>query len=337
MKALLKGSRWVLSQLMGPEVTPHLQAIEGRYLRIVGVRCGLACAYCVSGARKRKLHAGVLERARRILGNSPRPVHAVPLGSTLHTPETTRRVLAEVEQALTRTPPDVPLELTADDLLEFDGILEIFALHVRHQRPLRVITPGLKLADESFARACSEFGVRFTLTLPSVTSHVTDALLGRAGAHAAISQALANLQRLNVPFSLNCVVTRDNVDGLAALARFVFEELGLVGFAMPMFYPEQTLLDTDLRALRLYPSLARLNAQLEEIVDLCEGRDRRVTLIDVPPCGLSDRVTQSAHVQCSFVSHTDSPAPSYRLPRCKPCRWDPECCHLTETPPTARW
>ncbi len=332
MKALLEGCRWVLSRFMDLSSEPYLQSIEGRYLRIVGIRCPLACAYCVSGAQKREVQAGALERLRRNLSPEPPPGNTAVLKPAIQTPETTRRILVGIKRTLADTPPEVPLELTADDLLEFDGILDVFALHVRYQRPLSVITPGLKLADLDFARACSAFPVRFTLTLPSSSSQVTDALLGRPGAHAAILEALTNLQRLSISFSLNTVITQDNVDGLAALARFVFEELGLSGFAMPMFYPEQTLLDTDPRAMRLYPSLARLNTQLEQIVDLCEGRDRRVTLIDVPICRLSDRVTNSDSIEWSFVSHTDSPTPSYRLGRCDTCRWDPECCHLSEPP-----
>jgi len=330
-----------LTRLRGPTKEPYLESIEGRYLRIVGVECGLACAYCVAGVRKRQIHATAHAWPWRVLpwrrlGLGSTPVHAIALEPIVQTPQATSRLLTKLERTLARTPADVPLELTADDLLEVHGILDIFALHVRHQRSLSAITPGLKLADPDFARACSRFPVHFTLTLPSANPQVTDALLGRSGAHTTILRALQNLLRLDIPFGLNSIVTRDNVDGLATLARFVFEELRLTGFTLPVFYPERALLDADPQAIQLYPPLSRLNDQLEQIVDLCEGRDRRVTVVDVPPCRLSDRVANSEHVQLSFVSHTDSPAPTYRIPKCATCPEDPDCCHFTELGTTPR-
>jgi len=301
----------------------------------VGVPCGLACAYCITGARRRQAHALQSTGWRGRFRPRRRPWQ-MRVDPYVQTARSTRDILDALEALLGNTPAATPLEITADDLLEFSGLLDLFALHQRFGRPLRVITPGLRLADEAFVAACARYPVAFTLTLPSASPAVTDGLLGRAGAHRAILRALHLLRRHRLEHSLNCVVTRDNVGGLADLARLAVDDLHLKGLALPLFYPEQVLVDLAPERWQLHPPLPRLSAQLERILDHIAGRDFRLTLVDVPPCQVSARVADSPQVHWTFVRHTDAPTPRRRLPACASCPRDPECGHLPAPPPVPR-
>ncbi len=297
----------------------RLVAIEGSWLRISGVQCGLRCEYCITGVRKRKGLTWVSDK----LQSAMQSLRLAPAAE-----EVEREILESVERFLLDPTTTEETEVTADDLLEFTGVLQLFALFARLDRTLHLVTPGLRLANRDFAKECAKYPVAFTLTLPSVSAEITDAIMGRDGAHALLMEAIGNLQELEIPLSINCTVTRQNIDGLAELVRFVHQDLCVERMTLACFCLEQVLLNVDPEAPRLFAPYAKWSEQLVAIAAQCEERSTAVSVIDVPPCQVEASVLASGRVNFDFAVHTDSPTPSRRLEECDGCPFDPRCCHL---------
>lgn len=316
--------------------------VEARYRRVHDAPCAMACAFCVVGAQKRHAQQRSLaHRASALLEAAAR--HVPPAArvrsrldrswSTIQALRQTQRaslVLRTVDQWLEHTPLDVPIRITADDLLEFPRFFDVLERFQRHHRRLELVTPGLRLADAGFAAALRGAPVQLTLTYLTNRSSVSESLTGRADAVGLIRQALSNLKHNDVDFGLNCVITARNVSELSSAVRYVLEAYELPGLALPGFYLEQVLLDVDPQAFELFASYPQIEQQLLELVDWCEPRDKRLSLVDLPPCQFDRRLLQSRHLLWQFAAHTDSPTPSYRSPACAGCPLDGRCNHIPE-------
>lgn len=308
------------------------QRIEGGWYRLPGANCQLHCAYCAAG-----------------ISRMPAPFQSFFHGGELPSYSESDRaeIVREVGLILDATPPGEPLHLTADDLLTFDGFIDVLEEFKRHSRHMDLITPGLKLADLDFARTLSGYDLRLTITYLAHSDAAYQSLTQNGQARSLIEQALRNLKRVGVPFLVNTVITRAGCAELVDIARFLFAEIGVRHFTAQMIYLEQGLLDNRARKSEreatalgweangadLFAPFGELDRQLALVEALCVKLDRRVAIVDVPLCQLRPELIRSRHFEYSITHHpqfdTDSPTAYCRSDDCAGCPLDGRCCYIS--------
>jgi MoaA/NifB/PqqE/SkfB family radical SAM enzyme len=273
--------------------------IEGGMYRLNDTECQMRCVFCPTSALPRDVAPG---------GSGPRH---------------TELVVAELDQILDATPPDEKVQLTADDLMAFEGFFEVLEAFRRHNRRLDLDTPGLRLADPAFAAAVSRYDVHLTLSCQAASDEVYAAMTGNPRGFSLVRAAIDNLRRTRIPFGVNCIVTAINCGSLSDIARFLLFEMGLETFNLLHFYPEQCLLEHNPDAWDLLPSYAELDRQLARIGVLCIASNKRVKLYDVAPCQLRSRVVRNPYIDLDFVHGpqfaADFPTARFRSPSCDHC------------------
>lgn len=287
----------------------HWRAIEGGMYRLDGTECRMRCVFCPTSAVR------------------PGAREARPVSST-------ESVLAELEQILQAAPADERVQLTADDLMAFDGFVGILEAYRRHGRRFDLDTPGLKLADRDFAAVVSRYDVYLTVSCQAASDDLYTAMTGNPQAFELVRAALVNLVRFRIPFGVNCVITAINCTALFDVARFLLLEMSLPTFTLALFYPEQFLLDLNPRAWELLPSYAEVDRQLARIGALCTATGKHVQVFDVAPCQLRSRVVTNPRLRFDFVHGPrfapDSPTPRHRAPSCDRCVVGDRCSYVAQ-------
>jgi len=287
---------------------PRLQfwrRIEGGMYRLDVTACRMRCVFCPTSV--------------------PLPQDVAPESTATHTDS----IVAELDQILDAIPSDERVQLTADDLMAFDGFLAILESFRRHGRRLDLDTPGLRLADPAFVAAVSRYDVHLTLSCQAASDEVYAAMTGNPQGFTLVRAAIDNLRHTRIPFGVNCVITAINCGSLFEIARFLLIEMGLATFNLLHFYPEQYLLDRKPDAWDLLPSYAEIDRQLVRIGVLCTVSDKRVKVYDVAPCQLSSRVVRNPRIDLDFVHGprfaADSPTPQHRSASCDRCVLGDRC------------
>lgn len=129
---------------------------------------------------------------------------------------------------------------------QFWGIAEYAA---RRNFVLSLITNGL-LINEASAEKLADLGFfQVTVSLYSATPEIHDRMTRRAGAHAQATNAIRILKRRGVGVGINCLLTRENIDGCFELETWANELQVPIQFD-PMVTPKSdaSLAPTALRA-----------------------------------------------------------------------------------------
>jgi len=103
----------------------------------------------------------------------------------------------KVYQALGRLDPKPTVELFGGEPTLREDLLEIIAAGRRHGIKSRVVTNGLKLADEAYCRKLCDAGVRFRLALDGRHPEIYERLRRSPGAYEKKLKALANLKKFS--------------------------------------------------------------------------------------------------------------------------------------------
>ncbi len=306
--------------------------IEGGWYRLPGAACQLHCAYCAAGISRMPDKIGWFRRRKK------RPSYSRSERAA---------IVREVGLILDATPPADPVHLTADDLLAFNGFIDVMEEFKRRGRHMDLITPGLKLASRRFVRKLSNYDLRLTVTYLAHSKAVYRSLTQNRRARALVVRGLWNLKRSGKPFLVNTVITGDGCSELAETARFLFEEIDVAHFTAQMVYLEQGLIDMrghnrrrniappgwEPNGADLFPAFDELDRQLALVEALCAKLGRRVAVVDVPLCQLRPELIRSRHFEYSFTHHpefdTDSPTAYNRSPDCAGCSLDGRCCYIS--------
>ncbi len=149
-----------------------------------------------------------------------------------------------------------------------------------------VISNGIRLADEAYARELADCGVSFAcVSIHAGGPALHDELLAVPGSFAKASRALENLEKLGIPSVLNFVITRRNV---AEMPAFVERFAGLPGVVeLQLYFPHyEGLMTVHADALKLpvrdvVPSLEAAFARARAL-----GAADKVYVYNMPPCSL---------------------------------------------------
>lgn len=175
--------------------------------------------------------------------------------------ELMRRATAELDELLVAHRP-TQVDLASDDILNFVGLMDLLAVTARHGVSTRLLTPGLRVADPSFARKLAASGVRVVLTVLSQDPTVYAAITQRDAAHAQVFQALKTAREVGLPVDLGIVVVDRNQDELPALLRLV-RDLGSDPIAVRLFHPDVHVAPDAYFAQ--YPDFGRVLATLRAL------------------------------------------------------------------------
>ncbi len=149
-----------------------------------------------------------------------------------------------------------------------------------------VVSNGIRLADEGYARELAASGLTFCcLSVHAAGPELHDELVAVPGAFAKVLRALEHLAALELPVVLNFVLTRRNV---AEVPAFIERFAGLPGVVeFQLYFPHyEGLMTLHADALKL--SLDESVPFLEEAFGRARalGAERKVWVYNMPPCSL---------------------------------------------------
>lgn len=306
----------------------HVTILPNGDLFVSGVGCSLECKFCVEGGAKRVSRE--VRSGSRLTGfgeamGLPRPVvgalralgrRVLGARETLPSvPPGEGEVFRELDDALPRISSD-EIVLAAHDILELEGLFEALDLCARHGKKVALISPGLRLSDPDFARRLAPRIARFTITFLSDDPVTYQRLTGRSDAHERVRAAIRNLVSLKVPLDVNCVVTSLNVQDLQGVASFLLDEMSLESFTLVGFLLEKRHLELDPGAPDLIAPYSALNGELQRIGVRYRVGLKRLVLLGIPPCRLSEDVLDSRCIRFGTLGPDDGLAMRH---------WDASC------------
>jgi MoaA/NifB/PqqE/SkfB family radical SAM enzyme len=294
----------------------RFQSLEAGHFSFESADCRLRCLHCSHGIKKRLREAHAIHR---IIGRISGKLAVIRrrYGQTL----------AEFEELVASLPVshEEPVCLSGYDVLEEGSVLTLMEICKRHQRKVRIISPGLRLADRAFAGRLAAYRPEITLTYlsrrPGTFAHMT----GHPGAKELIEQAIDNLRELDVGISVNFVATSDNCDELSDVAAYLYETVGIQEFTVLNFFPDWVHYVLDSRTRERFARFGELNRQLVRLARGYRGSDKRICLWGVPPCKLSGSVLTGGYVTFSVRENWDPACRIYRHHNCGSCRFSDRC------------
>jgi hypothetical protein len=317
----------------------HVTTVSNDDIYVLDANCQLECAFCVEGITKRQRRLRwrwllaaeplivSLERLWRGLRRVTQPVTA--WGREGRDARRSAAILTELEAVLGQIPREEVL-LAAHDILELDRLFDALDLCARLQKRVALITPGLRLADPDFARRLAPRICRITLTYLSDDPKTYHKLTGHPEAHHLVRQAILNLVALQVPLAINFIVTRLNHRDLLGVAAFLLDQVGLKTFTLVCFVPEPLPLEMDPTLPDLFVPFPELDAELGRFVARYRGTRKRLGLVNVPPCRLSEAVLASDNIHLSPAGQDDGLVRRHRDARCAGCAFGEHCPRVFE-------
>lgn len=235
-----------------------------------------------------------------------------------------KNILSEFESVVAGDP-SPEIGLTAHDILEFRGILELLDICRRYNKRISIRSPGLRLADADFARQLSEYNPHFTMTYLSDDPDIYHRMTGNPDALDLVRKAINNLRNLKINFSVNCVATKYNYMDLMNVAAFLFGEIGLDCFALVFFIPERRHVELDPDIADLFVPYSKLNIELKKFAREYAGSGNSLSLCHVPPCKLDHEILDCRNIKCYTFSFCDPDILKYKHQNCEMCKFNDSC------------
>lgn len=293
---------------------PGVKRLGSGELCVQVAECRLRCNFCSHGLAKR---AG---RAPRISGPPP---HGPLRGRRrrLYRDWIRLRLGEELEQL--PVGPE-PVALGGWDPLEYDDTPALVHLLRRAGRAVRIVSPGLRLADRGFAAELSRMAPAFVLTYLSTSRTRYASMTGLPDAQDQVHRALGNLRSLGAPLAVNMVLTAENLDELTRVADFVFGDLGLSQMSVLAVLPDRSHLALDPGFLARIPDYRLLGEEVARCVARHGPRKRILCLWNVPPCKVPVRALASGHL-CFAPWQGEIDHPTEDAAECQSCGYRRRC------------
>lgn len=201
-----------------------------------------------------------------------------------------------------------------------------------------VISNGIRLADQSYARQLVDSGMTFTcVSIHAGDPALHDELLAVPGSFDKAVRALENLRALAIPAVLNFVITRRNVAAMPAFLERFAPLPGVVEFQL--YFPHYEGLMTvhaDHLKLAVSDVVPSLEAAFTRARAL--GAEEKVFVYNMPPCSLPtiprDRLRNWEHESTSLLidpkgvddgRFQNERRDRYKNEKCAECALDARC------------
>ena len=145
---------------------------------------------------------------------------------------------------------------------------------------VNLITNGVRLGDEGFARTLVDAGLHSTqISLEAATAELHDRIVGLDGAFDRTVAGVRNASRLGIHVHTNTTLCGANLDAAADLVRFVARDLGLRTLSMNMLIRTGEALDDA----ELGISYATIAARLPGLLEVAEQEGVRLVWYSPTP------------------------------------------------------
>jgi hypothetical protein len=235
----------------------------------------------------------------------------------------TAEVLAAFDEALAAT--DTPnLFLASMDILDFPGIFAVLDRVRDAGRRAVISTPGLAAADPALVARLAQYPVEMALTWLASDEPTYERVGGRADAHKLIPQAIENLRAAGIPYTLQTVVTSDNVHQFDTVIADVVQRFGQTQLRVHLFYPDlQGQGSSDY--LDQFPAMTLVRAALERASAAQLSPRPRLVIGNMPLCQLDLRDLPGLDVVTAPYRAGHNPMGYRTVAACRSCRLVDRC------------
>jgi MoaA/NifB/PqqE/SkfB family radical SAM enzyme len=165
-----------------------------------------------------------------------------------------------------------------------------------------LITNGIVLANEDIAKKFKDVGIKDFLFSIHAIGETYDRIVGLKGGSIKQMKALYNLQKYNIPFRLNCTLTKEAGNQLVDISKLAIE----TGAKVVNFIAFNPFADQQgKRNLIDVPRYSDLTENLQKSINLLEEHDIEVNIRYFPICMLDEKYRKNIYnaQQLSYDKH----------------------------------
>ena len=151
-----------------------------------------------------------------------------------------------------------------------------------------LITNGIVLANEELCQKYKDAGVKDFLVSIHGLGETYDKVVGLDGGSKKQMKALHNLQKLSIPFRLNCTMTKDVIDELEDVATLAIE-VGAIAVNFIAFNPFADQQDKNARSTDNVPKYSEIKKHLTVAIDRLEDSSIETNVRYFPLCMMEER------------------------------------------------
>lgn len=151
-----------------------------------------------------------------------------------------------------------------------------------------LITNGIVLANEDMCRKYKEAGIKDFLVSIHGIGDTYDKVVGLKGGSKKQMNALHNLQKFEIPFRLNCTMTKDVVDEIEDVATLAIET-GALAVNFIAFNPFADQQGKGARSTENVPRYSEIKKHLTIAIDMLENEGIETNIRYLPLCMLEER------------------------------------------------
>ncbi len=151
-----------------------------------------------------------------------------------------------------------------------------------------LITNAIVLASEEMCQKYKDAGIKDFLVSIHGLGDTYDKVVGLDGGSKKQMKALHNLQKLNIPFRLNCTMTKDVVEEIEDVATLAIET-GALAVNFIAFNPFADQQEKNARSTENVPKYSEIKKHLTVAIDMLEKADIETNVRYLPLCMLEER------------------------------------------------
>lgn len=151
-----------------------------------------------------------------------------------------------------------------------------------------LITNGIVLANEELCQKYKDAGVKDFLVSIHGLGETYDTVVGMKGGNKKQMKALHNLQKLEIPFRLNCTMTKEVVGEIEDVARLAIETGALV-VNFIAFNPFADQQEKNLRSTENVSRYSEIKKHLTVAIDMLEESHIETNVRYLPMCMAEER------------------------------------------------
>lgn len=186
----------------------------------------------------------------------------------------------------------------------YPGIFELITYCKEIGLEPTLITNGITLAKEEQCLKFKEAGIKDFLFSIHGIGNTYDHIVGLEHGSQKQMKALYNLQKFEIPFRLNCTMTKDVIEQLPQIAELAVET-GAIAVNFIAFNPFADQQDKGARSTENVPRYSYVRDNISSAIDLLEENGIEVNVRYFPHCMLEERHRKNSYnfQQLSYDPH----------------------------------